>query len=747
MRPSLPGYDNHGVSIAVDANYASGEAPYVAPHPRYQLSFASVLTMLWRHKLLFAACFGLVFGGGVFVILQLKPLYMSEALVIIDPRQIHITNLQSVQEESSFIQADLNFVRSEMQILDSDEIALHVVQKLHLDRNPEFGESLLKSHSWMTALLGRLGLRQSKPLPQSPAARTAAAVAAYMIHFSSFNDARSFIINVSFTANDPLLAQRILATHLQTYLESQREAKQLVIHKAEIWFDAELKKLSSRVLSAEARLRRFRAEHHLLLSGGQTVAERQLTDVTVQLSDTRAEYARKMARYHQLSTLASEPFGKDAADTPLQGSELLQRLQEEEATADQALGTLEAHYGARHPQVIAARRNLAIAASRVAAERQRLVTSAWQDAVIAEANVQYLAQREKQLEQQLGTMSVAELTASQIAHETDADRHLYDDLLARSKQVAVQRETQEADARLVSDASLPLRPVFPRTRILSLITATAAALLAAAIVVAVELLKSQKFMTLTDVERYGGLPGLASVPRIRLGRREYRPRLTARSPLGASLQTLRNSIFFRCQMEGPHVVVFTSAMANDGKSFVSILFAQSVAASGKRVLLVDGDLRRGSLTRRLGISGHAGLASALRQSAPLSSCIVYNVEDGYDVLSCDAGHRTPEALLGVERIKALLAEVRCLYDVVVIDTPPLAAVDDALSFAAAADATVLVIRWANTQVTILQGALGRLRLTNAHVVGAVLNAAKRSGKPSRDLESYRLLSFYSDQRS
>ncbi|HVC17405.1 MAG TPA: Wzz/FepE/Etk N-terminal domain-containing protein [Rhodanobacter sp.] len=744
MRSSLPGHDGHGVAIALDASYASGESAYVARNSRYELSFANVFAMLWRRKWMFAICFALMFGFGVFVILHLKPLYMSEALVIIDPRQLHITNLQSVQEESSVIQADLNFVRSEMQILDSDEIALHVVQKLHLDHGADFGEGMLASHGWLTDLLGRLGLRQTKAPPLSPEARTAAAVASYMTRFSSFNDARSFIISVSFSARDPLLAQQILATHLQTYLEGQRAAKQLVVHKAEIWFETELKKLSSQVLSAEARLRQFRAENRLLQSGGQTVADRQLTAVTAQLTDARADYARKMARYRQLHVLSGQSGDREVADTPLQGSALLQRLQEDEAVAAQAVGTLESHYGARHPQVTAARNGLAMAASRVTTERERLVASARQDAVIAKANVEDLEHTQDALEQQLGTMSVAELTASQIARETDADRRLYDDLLARSKQVAVQRETQEADARLVSGASLPLRPIFPRTGILSLIAATAAALLSGALVVAFDLLKSQKFTTLTEVERYGGLPGLAIVPRVRLGRREHQPRLAFRSPLAASLQTLRNSIFFRCQAEGPHVIVFTSAMVNDGKSFVSVLFAQSVAANGKRVLLIDADLRRGSLTRRLGIAGHTGLASALRGTA-LSACIVRDVEESYDALPCDAGRKSAEALLGVDRIRAVLAEARGLYDVVVIDTPPLAAVDDALSFAAVADATVLVIRWANTQLTIVEAALRRLRLANAHVVGAVLNAAKPSGSPARDLEAYRLLSFYSDQ--
>ncbi|HEY0185086.1 MAG TPA: Wzz/FepE/Etk N-terminal domain-containing protein [Rhodopila sp.] len=700
----------------------------------------SILSTLWRRKLLFCACFAVLLSGALAVILHLKPRYTSEALLIIDPRQTHITNLQSVQEAPSGI-SDLNFVRSEMQILDSDELALHVVEKLNLQDDPEFGAQPqgAENAGTLELLLARLGLQRQPRVPRSPEARTAAAVAAYKSHFSSFNDTRSFIIAVSFSASDPVLAQRVLAAHLETYLNDQRTAKQLVIRKAESWFESELGHLSAQLLAAEAKQQEFRSQNGLLKIGGDTMAGRQLTDIIGQLAEARLDFARKTARYQQLSNIARGGPGAGGADTALLSSDLLQRLRTQEAVASQNVAGLQEKFGRNYPDLRTAKANLTDVRANLGAELGRLVASAKQDALIAQNNVAGLERTKSALEVELGTTSAAELTANQIARETDADRRLYDDLLARSKQVAVQRETQEPDARLVSTASLALRPTFPRVGVLGAIAATGAAIIAGMLAVARDLLQTRTFKSVGDVELQSGIPGLATVPKVRFSPQQRWPSLTPGSQLAISFQTLRNSVFFRCQSDGPNVVVFTSAMASEGKTLVSLLFAKSVAMNGRRVLVIDGDLRRAGLTRLLRLDTPGGLGQVLRGLTSLADSVTRNQDAGCDILASDNRTAEPEYVLSPESIRIVLQEARNLYDVIVIDTPALAIVDDALSFAAVADATVLVVRWAGTRFGVLHGALRRLRLAGANVVGAMLNAVDPSGYEARDLEAYRLL--------
>jgi tyrosine-protein kinase Etk/Wzc len=143
----------------------------------------------------------------------------------------------------------------------------------------------------------------------------------------------------------------------------------------------------------------------------------------------------------------------------------------------------------------------------------------------------------------------------------------------------------------------------------------------------------------------------------------------------------------------------------------------------------------------------AGLADVLQGRKTLAECVVREQASGIDVLA--VGETTVDAtsILSQDRVAELLESARLSYDVTVVDTPPIAAVDDAVFFGSAADATVLVVRWASTPFGVVGGAIRRLRLAGANVVGSVLNATVASRYHQADLEAFRLSGKYFLQKS
>jgi len=698
------------------------------------MTFGSVLAALWRHRLVFALTFLTVLGGAAAIIFSLRPSYRSDAMLIIDPRQNHVIDVQLIQDAPTGL-ADLNFVRSEMQLLDSDELARKVVVSLHLQDNPEFADRPSPLKNAVSNLLRFAGLKFSQPKKLTPAQQVEKTVVAYQTRFQTFNDGKSFIISAAFNASQPDLAQSILSAHIAQYLADQRSAKELVINKAEAWFSEQLAEMSAKLLHAEQQQQQFRDKNHLLRANGETLPSRQLADVTTQLADARADLARKEARYGAIHGAGNSP----ETDTAVLSSQLIQRLREQEATDAATLADLSARLGSRHPQVLAATAALSGVQQKISREISRMSASASNDVAIARADTQQLERTARRLEQELGTTSQAELTASQIDHEIDADRRLYDDLLTRSKQVAVQREMQEPDARLASAPSLPLTPSFPQHGLLMAIATSASVLLASGAALLLDKIGDTPSQSLEEIEASCGVTGLAVLPRVRLSRRRLRFAMAPLSYLAASYQTLRNSIWFRCLDQQPRVIVFTSGLPGDGKTTVSAFFARSLAISGKRVLLIDTDLRRSGLGRALHMTPTVGLLACLRGSLPLEQAVTQSEELGLDVLGVERGLADPHNLLNLERIRDLLTEARRLYDVVVIDTPPIAAVDDALPVAALADATVLVVRWGKTPHQVIRATLRRLGLAGANVLGVALNATDPAKHASnlRDLEAYR----------
>ena len=702
------------------------------------LTIDQVLGILWRRKLMFIGFWLLMAGVCIAYIRQLPAEYTSSALLMVDPRQIHFTDLTGVQDSGAT--SDMNFVRSEMQIMDSDDIARQVVDALHLTTDPEFGPHQGFIERNLGPLLVRIGLWNPPAAHPAPAS-VDAVVSAYQSRFSTFNDARSFTISAAYTASNPETAQRILAKHIELYLADQRAAKQAVIRKAEAWFAQELDNLHAKVVASEDRQQKFRLENGLLRTAGETTSGRELTDVTTQLAAAQADLLQKTARYRQLSAVTGNAVGSSANSVAL-GSGLIQQLRQQAAGVAQHISQLSAKYGPGHPDVVAAKAELASINERIAGEQTRLVELAQADVAIARTNVDRLQTSLNQLQHEVGTTSNAELTAAQLARESEADQRLYADLLSRSKQVAVQRETQEPDASLISSATLPQGRTSPRYGILTIVALTGTALLSGALTFGAEQIRQSRFDNLSGIQTASGIPGLAIVPRIKSLRRQADAALLPHTVLAASFQTLGNSIVVRSDSRETKSVVFTSAMAGDGKTFVSVQFARSLAAQGMRVLLIDGDLRRHGLSRMMRLAPKGTLPELLQGTRPLAECITRDLESGVDVIASGRTATDPAHALELSRIRRLLSDLRSVYDMIVIDTPPIGAVDDALPFASLADATVLVVRSGSTPQNIVQGALQRLEFGGANVVGAVLNAADIGNRGLRGIEAYRLSSSY-----
>lgn len=709
----------------------------------HSLTLSGLLQSIWRHRLIFSVLGLSTLGIALAIILSLQSRYDSVALLIVDPRQMNIANFRAVQNEPTM--SDLNFVRSQMQILTSDEFARRVVTDMKLQDDaalaaaPTFPERLL---SLVPERLLPSALRPTVHRPPTAGANSIeAAVARYKDQFSAFSDGKSFIIAASFNAADPVFAQRVLARHLALFQEAQVAAKGSLIVQAEKWLSEELVTLHSKLLTSEARQQKFRRTNQLIRAGGETIPARQLAAITNQLSDARSDLMRKEARSRELSSVAK---GGLTADTATLSSGLVQRLRERESQAAQRVAQLEHSFGPAYPSVISERRGLADIQSRIALEIQRLAASATSDAAIARANVDDLKLQLEVANKKLGTTSDDELTAAQLERDIEVDRHLYDDLLLRSKQVSMQGQLQDADTRIVSAATLPLRPSFPRKGMLIAISMMAAAVIGGVAAFMVDLFSARKAATLEEIAAVCGAAGLAVIPWLSASERRRVAPPKAGTYLAATLQRLANSIAFRCVNRSPRVTVFMSAFPGEGKTVLATLYARAMASGGKHVLLVDADLRRCGLTKSIAAGAGRGLAECLT-GLPLKECVFHDRVAGVDILAMGGVHGDPGMLLTADRIFNFLAAAKNDYEAIVIDTPPVMVVDDALQLIAQADATVLVARWNRTPLEAIRKVLERVALTSGNVVGVAITAADmrkyRSG-PDTPASRARSKSYY-----
>ncbi len=704
------------------------------------ISIRDILHALWRRKFRFAAIFAALLLPAAYVIANLPSVYTADAMLVLRMREPHFEELDSARGPSTLsAEANMDLIRSEIQIFTSKELAKQVVLDMHLDKPADQVDepSIMQA---AIAYLRRVTGWQKPAVASTAEQQLENAVKNYRQQLSAFNDGKSFVISVSYSAKDPIMAKEILADHIRFYLADQIAEKETTLDSVHSWLEVELARLSAEVQASEQQLLQFRGTHNLLRSGGETVASHELDDLVTQLSRARTDLFVKQARLHDIQSV-----GHGNADTTVLASPTIQKSREQEGELSAKLAELGNMYGADNPKIRSAAAALAAARASVAAEVSRMAKAAQNDVNVASSNVTALQKEVNDLSQAASASELTDLSKAQLQRETDADRQLYGDLLRRSKQIEIQRKVQqEPDARVASTSAASFTPSSPHRTILLAISAGFFAMLSGGVTLFLDRSRFHS-RSLLEIEAVCRIPGLTSVPNARsLRSRRAFPRLPdPRSVFALSLQTLRNSLAFYAGGIQPQVVAFTSALPGEGKTFLAAFYAQSLAESGMKVLLVDGDLRQSRLTELLNIKLDEGIDHVPADSADLNldQC-VYRVEKGhFDVLLLARGMANPQTMLGSPAFSRLIDKARGRYDFIIFDTPPIAAVDDALPLAKLADATVLIIRWGQTSHDVVRGTIKRLSLGGGRVTGAVLNAVDMAEyqSSSRDLEAFRPL--------
>ena len=709
-------------------------AEIVQNAPR-EMSIGMVLQSIWRHRFFMLVWLALVVGLSSLVIFNLQASYRSTALVALDTRQIRFTEVSATLANPS-APMDSNVVRTEVEILNSDAVAREVVKDLDLVNDPEF----LPQPSLLTRITSRIpflatilpAAEEEKPVDADT--RLAQVVNAYRNRLTVFNDGRSYVISVSFEASTPADAARIANRHAEVYIARQRAVKDQALASATSWLDREVATLSDRLSQSERAIQAYRERNGLLSLGGgagsgsragSTLAQQQLADVAAQLAQARADLASREARLRQ-----SRDPSTAGSVTEVVNSDALSRLRDAEVQARARLAEVAGQAGANHPTAQPLRAQIAEIQRMIGTEQARIQRSLANEATIARTRVAELTQTVQNLQSQLATSERSGAELMGLEREASATRALYESLLSRQKQVATQVGIQQADAILTSRATPALFPAFPNKKMFLGVAILVA--VATGAMVALLLDRRRKgFETVEETEAEIGVPVLAALPR------PARRNMTLanevadhpRSIGAEAVRTLRSMLATR---EGgiPPVLAVTSSLPAEGKTSVALSLARSLASSGFQVLLIEADFRRGNLARTLFKKPvDVGAIAVLEQRVSLVQATREDPSSPLHVLASEGTNATPQDLLEPSRLRPLIVAARSTYDYVIVDTPPVAAVSDALLIGRSVDETLLVVRAGSTPSAAVAATVKAFRTARLPIAGFVLNATdpKRTG--------------------
>jgi tyrosine-protein kinase Etk/Wzc len=342
-----------------------------------------------------------------------------------------------------------------------------------------------------------------------------------------------------------------------------------------------------------------------------------------------------------------------------------------------------------------------------------------------------------QLQSEQGAMSKSvavlpgtEQTALRLLRDVRVDTELYTNLLNSAQQLRVVKAGQVGNVRIVDFAETPNTPVWPKRFIVILIGFGGGLVIG---IVAAFMKKSLYggVERADEIERVIGVPVFAIVPRSGLQRRLQRNVLMRRQGLHVlaeqspqdiaveGVRSLRTTLQLSVDQARNNIVMLTGSRPDAGKSFLSVNLAALVASAGKRVLVIDGDMRRGEVHSHFGLRHQPGLSDVLRGADP-ASVIQHEVLPGLDVLTKGMLPTHPSELLMSERFRDLLDGLSRRYDLVIIDTPPVLAVTDSTVIGKYAGTTLLVVRYARHPIAEISEAAKRLETGGVTLKGVLL---------------------------
>lgn len=672
--------------------------------------------------------------------LQMTPSYTAKASVMIDPRQLTVTNIEDVL---SGYTVNASTIATQVGILQSRSFVAKVMEDLHLFDDPEFNVALRNQEATTAALpavlqpledlLGRLphewliatGLA-SQPTPvlesEAPALARERAIAQFTKNVVFANDGTSYLISISFTSPDPQKAAVIANRVAELYVEDQLKGKLSATNKASDWLEERLTTLRQEVQQAEQAVERFRAKNNIVLAQGGTLNDQELSDLNKEVIVARAELAEKQAKLRLVRDLRSSGQSLESIGD-VTNSPLILRLREQETDLVRQEAELRTLYGERHPRMMQLQDEKSKIGARIRAEIDRIIRTLENDVKVASTRV-------ASIEGQLGGMKSrsqkdreAEVQLRELERVAQTNRALYEQFLQRFKETREQQSMVESDAQIVSVAAPPATPSTPGPKLFAAAGFTVSFLLGSVLALLIERL-DRGLRSAREVEAALGLNTLGLVPRVDRLRRNQRPHQYLREkPLSSYAEAIRG-VFTALKLANPNnppkVVLVTSSLPEEGKTTLAVSLASLMARSQKRVLIIDLDLRHPSVHRELGWQVSAGLVEYMAGERTLQEVIHNDLETGLHFLPVKAHTTTPTDLLESEKMRQLVQICRENYDLVILDSAPVASVNDTRVASLLADKVVFVVHWGKTIESAARDSLQSLRDAGIEPAGAVL---------------------------
>jgi capsular exopolysaccharide synthesis family protein len=671
-------------------------------------------------------------------------------------------------------------------VLQNDTTTLLVIHQLGLDKVYEYRPGLFGWNRGIKAELGR-------PLEQAPATRERLLkIVEGKLKVAQTADTR--LITISYTDQDPRRAADVANAYVNEYIHEYLMSHFQATARASDWLQIQLDDLKSKVADSQQKLSDYESKTGLSvlmlgMSGGSSSsgsgtgggfsgggmgggmhipAVDKLAALNAELTAAEADRITKEAIYQLTQTESPEVVsglgssglataGGATVITEGQGLTVLQNLRTQEASLRVEYGDYETKYGPNNPHLAELQGEMTALNKSIQDELKRINERAKNDLDLARKTEDGLRQSYNEQQAEVNKLNDNTIELEVLAGEALSTRGLYNGLFTRLQEASIQAGVSATNLDLVDEARPTTIPTKPDWSLFPLIGLGGGLFLGIAFAFMRENL-DESIVTTDQVEKIGLLPVLSYIPLIRA--EDMQRGKTAEVPAGVNpleqsllisrpnapaaeaYRALRTAILLSSADEPLRVLLTTSPLGGDGKSTITYNLAVAFAQHGKRVLVLDADMRKPSIHTLFHVPKAPGLSEVLTGSVPLADAMIpHDSLPNLSLLPSGITPPNPAELLDSKRFDALIEEAKKQFDLIIIDSPPVLMVTDPVILSTKTDGAIVVLRSQKTTKPVLKRAIEVLHRSYGRKLGFVVN-----GMDTKSVEYYYTYGYYGDNK-
>lgn len=700
-----------------------------------RIDFEKLFAIARRQWRVVGICVAFFAVLAVVYLLTTAPYFTASTSVLIDRGNSELINQLSslgapIDDETALL--------SEIQLFQSDTIALAVVDNLKLADDPDFMASDFSFTQLLKSILNFNSWFASADLVTAAEDRRQAAAGRLNDNMDVERVGKSYALSIGYTSRSPDQAADIANALADAYLVDKLNSKFEATSRASGWLQERIDELKQKALESDLAVQKFRTDHGLVATDGNLLTDQQLSELSSNLIKAQADTARAQAKFDRIRKII-DAGQMDAIVTDVLDNSPSNDIRKKYLEDSKLAAEISARLGPEHEQVVRLRAEMEEYKRQMFDELNRIAESYKSDLEVSQTRQKSLEDSVAKATQVSAAAGETQVELRELERKADSYRNLYQSFLTRFQEAVQQQSFPITDARVITRAQSPDKPSAPK-KPLVLAVAIFLGLAAGSAIGAFREFRDRFFRTGDQVREILGLEYLGHVPKVVAeefkvsseqlprhvrkisGLHEY----VVQHSLSAFAETLRNAKV-AADIENPmrqtKIIGVVSCLPSEGKSTLAINFAQLLANQGARTLLIDGDLRNPGATRALGQHAANGLLEALLQDRSMDELILTDPTTALSFLPAVVKYRVPHSsdVLASATMANLLSEAAKRFDYIILDLPPLGPVVDARAVSHLLDTVLLVVEWGKTSRRIVQSIMAEQPEIRKRCAGVILN--------------------------